>query len=168
MELSPSQILFFALPEGLLVSYVGLGLINIKVPIQKHIKITLICTSSLVILRNILKLYGAHVIILYLVLTLSFKILIRIKWKLAIIASLLGYILLSLGEALFLPLILQYLNTNIQELINNNLISVLPTFCLTKVPLLISSLMIYYFDFSFFKFNSGFSNTVGDKDEVGK
>ncbi|ADL12129.1 hypothetical protein [Acetohalobium arabaticum] len=165
MELSISQILFFVLPESLLMNYVGLGLINIKIPIKKHIKISLSCICSLVILRNILKLYGIHIIILYFILTLSFKKFIEITWSSAIIASLLGYILLLLGETLVFPLIFQYFNTNIQELINNKLILNWIAFYLTKLPLLITGFMIYFYDFSFFDLESlhKIYNSTGDK-----
>ncbi|ADL12130.1 hypothetical protein [Acetohalobium arabaticum] len=160
MNLSTIQILLHIVPESFLLIYVSLGLINIKIKLQQHIKITIIYTCCLILLRDILNLYGLHIIFLFLSLTLLFRIFIEISWNLAIIASLLGFIILLLSELVLFPLVFQYLNTNIKTFINNDLILFSIIFYLTKLPSLIMSLMIYFFDFHLL--NSEYLNDIFD------
>ncbi|GAB6099632.1 hypothetical protein JCM16358_15110 [Halanaerocella petrolearia] len=70
MELSIQKMILATFVESLLLSYVGLGLIGIKISKQKHIKIGILYTISVAIVRNILKLYGLHTLILFIVLNL--------------------------------------------------------------------------------------------------
>lgn len=154
MQLSIIQFLIYTIPENLLLIYTSLGLINIKITIQKYITITIIYSVCLIIIRNLFNLYGLHILILCLFLTLLFKFYIKINLSIAIVSSLLGFILLLVGESLILPLTFYYFDIDIKEFINSISIKNIIVFYLTKFPLLISSLIIYFFDFHLFKSES--------------
>ncbi|MBM7623127.1 hypothetical protein [Sporohalobacter salinus] len=173
MNLSIWKLLFYIIFENFLLIYVGLGSIDIKLSIEKYIQIITIYTLCVILIRNILDLYGYHIAILCFLLIVLFKFFVDISWSLATIASMLGFIFLLLGEILFFPIIFHYTNIfdNIHELINsNNLIWVSIAFYLSKLPLIISGISIYYLDISFFKSESlnRIFNSVGDKNEMGK
>ncbi|OCL28473.1 hypothetical protein U472_00880 [Orenia metallireducens] len=151
MELSIIQLVFSTFPEGLLIGYVGLGLVGIKLKVIDYIKISIIDMIFLIVVRNILKLYGLHVILGVLFLSLLFKVIVKIEWELALIASLLAYILLFLGE-LILATILSYWQFEVVSFINcNDLVKFMIFSYLSKLPLLISAVMIYLGDINLFK-----------------
>jgi hypothetical protein len=147
MELSLIQIILAILPESLLCSYVGLGLLGIKIRLNKHLGIAGSYTIFLIIIRNIFKLYGVHVILGFLFLIVFFKLIVKIDWFIAIISSLLGYIVLFLGEVVIIPLILDWLNLDMMRFFNGNLIKFLVFFYLTKLPLVIAAILVHLYDF---------------------
>ncbi|PRX31822.1 hypothetical protein BX659_105153 [Orenia metallireducens] len=151
MELSIIQLVFSVFPEGLLISYVGLGLVGIKLKVIDYIKISIIDMTFLIVVIDILKLYGLHVILGILFWSVVFKVIVKIEWELALIASLLAYILLFLGE-LILATILSYWQFEVISFINgDNLIKFMSYSYLSKVPLLVPAVMIYWGDINLFK-----------------
>ena len=118
MELSITKIILVVFPDGLLTSYVGLGLIGVRTKARNHFKIATIFMIFLIVVRNILKLYGLHVILGILFLSLLFKVIVKIEWELALIASLLAYILMSLGE-LVLATILSYMDFDVVNFVSD-------------------------------------------------
>ncbi|PRX31821.1 hypothetical protein BX659_105152 [Orenia metallireducens] len=103
MEISLIQSILAIFPEFLLIGYVGLGLLSIKIRLNKYLKIAGSCTIFLIIIRNIFNLYGMHVILGVLFLAVLFKVIVKLDWHIAIISSLLGYIVLFLGEVAITP-----------------------------------------------------------------
>ncbi|SKA00016.1 hypothetical protein [Selenihalanaerobacter shriftii] len=156
MGIDPMKVLCGILPESLLLVYVGLGLINIKLSIRNYIKITILYTIGLLVVRYILNFAGIHILILCLFLSLLFKIIAKVDWNLAIISSLLSLILLLLGEVLVYSKLLTYFGISIKEFLNsNNLILFNLIIFVTKVPLLICAFLIYFFEVNLL-------NSVGD------
>jgi hypothetical protein len=151
MELSIIQLMLSIFPEVLLISYVGLGLVGIKTRVRNHFKIGMVFLIFLIIVRNILKLYGLHIILGILFWSLLFKVIVKIEWKLALIASLLAYILLLLGE-LILATILSYWQFEVISFINgDDLVKFMIFSYLSKVFMLIAAVMIYLGDKNLFK-----------------
>ncbi|OCL28474.1 hypothetical protein U472_00885 [Orenia metallireducens] len=148
MELSFIQLILAILPESLLISYVGLGLLGIRVKMVDYIKISVIYIFFLVIIRNIFKLYGLHVILGFLFFVVLFKIIVKVDWHISIISSLVGYIISFLGEVLIMPPILDWLKLDLVRIFNGNLIKFLVFFYLAKLPLMIAAILIYLCDFS--------------------
>ncbi|OCL28472.1 hypothetical protein U472_00875 [Orenia metallireducens] len=144
MELSLIKIILVVLPESLLFSYVSLGLIGIKTKVINHFKITIFFTFFLVIVRNILGLYGLHVILGALFLSLVLKVIVKIDWNMALIATLLIYILSFLGEIIVAE-ILSYWNFEAVDFISGDSLSKFLTFFyLSRVPLVIAAIKIYW------------------------
>ncbi|KXS42355.1 MULTISPECIES: hypothetical protein [unclassified Candidatus Frackibacter] len=144
MSLSILQVFLGTFPESILMTYVGLGILGIKSTLKNYLKIGICYNIILVLARN---LYGLHSIILCMVLSILIKIIINIDWKLSIMSAIIGFIIMFMGEALVLPVAFQYLNVNIQE-VHKSLSLYFGLFYLSKVPLLISALSIYFLEFN--------------------
>ncbi|AGB42475.1 hypothetical protein Halha_2602 [Halobacteroides halobius DSM 5150] len=150
MKLSLGQILFASLPQSFLLIYVCLGLYNIKTSLWDNIKITLIYMISLFSLRNLFNMYGLHTFILILLLIVIFKLIIKVDWKVAIISSVSGFSLLMIGNSLVLPFVVNYLQISVKQIMQGGLIQYLLIAHLVNLPLWLTAIVIYYWDFNIF------------------
>lgn len=144
MQLSFVQILFGTFPESLLLVYVGLGVFGGKTNFKNYITICVIYNIILEIARIF---YGLHSVILCIVLGVLIKFIVDVDWKSAIMSSLTGFIILFIGESLFLPLAFNYLDVSIKE-VHKNLSLYFELFYLSKIPLLTCAFIIHFFEFN--------------------
>ncbi|GAB6099631.1 hypothetical protein JCM16358_15100 [Halanaerocella petrolearia] len=63
-------------------------------------------------------------------------------------ASLIGFIILFLGNLIILPLIIEYLKVNISKVVNGNLFLFCLISYLIHIPFWMATLAIYFLDFS--------------------
>jgi hypothetical protein len=144
------KLIFGALPEVLLLVYVGPGLLGIKTSIKNYLKITTFCMLSLIVTRNILYLTGVHSFIICFVLILSIKFIIKVNWKSAIISSLFSFVILFLGDILGYWVLKDFFGIYINEFIaSGDLMTFLTVSYLMKLPLLLGVFLIAFFDYSF-------------------
>lgn len=147
MNISIVQLIFAVFPESLLLSYVGLGLIGIRKKFETYLKLGAIYTSAFAVVRLVLNYHRLHSLILCLALIIIFKMCLDLEYSLAIIAALLGMIILILGDVVVGVILVNYFNLNLTEYINSGGILFLIFFYIMKLPLLIVSILIYNFDF---------------------
>ncbi len=141
LDLTFFQLVFIIFPEYLLLAYVGLGMIGYKISIVNNLKVAVICTFILGFLRNIFFLYGLHTLIMILSLAVVMKLIINIEFKIAFITSLIGVLILGLGETIIISIGINLLQIKM-EIMANGLISYLFSY-LGKLPIIIIALGIY-------------------------
>ncbi|WP_408955331.1 hypothetical protein [Natroniella sp. ANB-PHB2] len=147
MELSLFRVIFTAFPESLLLTYVGLGLLGVKLKWEDYITIGFFYIVGLVIVRNVFDGYGLHVLILCLLLALLIKGIAKLDLSISVIASLFGFIILFISEAIFISLITGFLEIGILEIIQLNNFYYLLISHLSKSLLFIAFLLIHFLNF---------------------
>ncbi|MCK8824556.1 hypothetical protein [Fuchsiella alkaliacetigena] len=146
MELKIIQLITMGLLEVFLMTYVGLGLLGIKTTIVRHLQIGVIYVLGIWITRNLLQLYGLHTLLLCILLIVLIKFIVKIDWQIAIIAVLLGFVILFIGEAIFLQIVIRYLNVNMEKFVTKSSPLFLILHIITHFFLLFSAVLVKFFE----------------------
>ena len=144
MELDFWQLVIAFFGEAIWFSYGTLGLLGIKLPLGDYVKIALVYTLTLWVLRNQFGLYGIHILIIILVLAVAIKVVGKIEFKVCLVASLLGFIIMALTESIILIICEGYLNLSLEHMLAGELFYIMVI--VTKTPLFIICAGIYFND----------------------
>ena len=148
MNISLYQIIFGVFPESLLLMYVGLGLVKVKTSLWNYFKMGFIYAMCFWIIRLVLNVCQIHSLILCLVTSLIFNLFLDLEYNLALLASLLGMIILILGEVLVGSIIIIYFDIDMVSYTSQGGLNFIIGFYLMKLPLLIIGNLIYFFNFN--------------------
>lgn len=146
---TPIVILFIhSFISALLITWLGLLLINIKPAIRKLIIVGFIYALFSVLLRGILKISFDISFIFQLILLLAFnQYILKLTFLRSFVATFFGTIVLSVGEAVFLPIILKISGLNLQELMNHSLLTLfipLPQIIMTSIIIYLCTRYHFY------------------------
>jgi len=158
MKLSLLRVIFVAVPECILMVYVGLGLLGVKTTVKNYLVIGVVGAGSLWFIDNLLNLYGLHSILSIIILGVLINIVVDVEIKQSIIVILIGMIILAIGDLIFVTLIVKISNLNVGLIGEQDYLYLLCMY-LGMIPLLITAYSIYRFDITLIKL-------AGDRDEV--
>ncbi|SKC83230.1 hypothetical protein [Maledivibacter halophilus] len=126
--------------ETFLTAGAGLSIIGIRLKIQKLIVIAAIFGFLIYGIRMFYEIYqiplGTHTFIIIIILTVVLKILTKQKLTTSIIAILISYLLITLGEGIFMYNVFRLFNITMEDMLSNGNIRFLGTM-LTNIPLII-------------------------------
>ncbi|MCK8816651.1 hypothetical protein MWH28_04605 [Natroniella sulfidigena] len=115
MELSLVRIILIGFPESLLLAYLGLGLVGINTDLSNYLKVGLLHTVGLIIIRGVFDIYGLHTLLLGLLLAMLLKLIVELNLQVAFAAALLGFVVLVLLEAGLYLLVINYFSFTLIE-----------------------------------------------------
>ena len=148
MNISLYQIIFAVVPESLLLVCVSLGLVKIKSRPKNYLKMGSIYTICFWLVRTKFNVYRIHSLILCLILSFIFKLFLDLEYNLAVIASLLGMVVLILGDVLVGAILINYSGVEMINYGSQGELSFFIWFYLMKIPLIVLSGLIYFFNFN--------------------
>lgn len=142
--------------ESFLFMGSGLSLIGVKASL---VKIAYMGGASGLVAYGIRKLYeiygiplGTHSFIIIILLIAILKFIGKQNWAISIVAPLASFLLLSVGEGIFMFNIFRLLNIDLKEMMVNHNARLLGTF-LTSIPLAIVFILGYVFNISVIDLN---------------
>ncbi|MBE3580766.1 MAG: hypothetical protein IMW96_03865 [Thermoanaerobacteraceae bacterium] len=122
MDHMPWQALVFqSIPEGIIVTGLGLGLLGYYPPFKYVVSIGLINSLfSFFLLRRLPLPFGLHTLMHLVLLVFLIKIIIKkIEWWHAVTAVLLGTAVLGLAESIFIPVLLQLTGLTMDQVLRD-------------------------------------------------
>ncbi|MCK8817406.1 hypothetical protein MWH28_08550 [Natroniella sulfidigena] len=146
MEIATGILLTVALVEVLLMSYVGLGLVGVKTGFKDYLKVGLLYILGLWVLRNLIRLYGFHSLILLLFLVLLIKFIVKVELWVAATATLLGWIFLLIGESFVLGFVVEQFGISLKELIAGSSWISYIILLMTQFGLVIGAILVHFFE----------------------
>lgn len=158
-------ILFISLfTECFFIDGAGLSIIGVRPKIKILIVITLIhgfLTYGIRMFYETNKIpLGTHTFVLIIILVVVLKVFTKQKLTTSIIAILISYLLLTLGEGIFMYNIFRVFNITIDDMLNNPAYRFLGTI-LTNIPLIATFIIGYVFKISIIDMND-----LNEKEEV--
>lgn len=162
MELSILLISLFI--ECFLINGAGLSIIGVRPKIKVIIVIALIhgfLTYGIRMFYETNKIpLGTHTFVLIIILVVVVKIFTKQKFTTSLIAILISYLLITLGEGIFMYNIFRVFNITIDDMLKNPVFRFLGTI-LTSIPLIITFIIGYVFKVSIIDIND-----LNEKEEV--
>lgn len=150
--------------ESFLIVGAGLSIIGIRLKVQRLIIIALILGSLTYGIRMFYETYkiplGTHTFIIIIILTVILKILTKQKLTTSIIAVLISYLLITLGEGIFMYNVFRLFNITMEDMLSNGNVRFLGTM-LTNIPLIIVFIIGYVYKKSIIDINY-----LNEKEEV--
>lgn len=144
-------LLFYYWIEACFIAYVGLGLLGIRIDFRKIIRIGIFHGLTVYWVRGIYKIleipFGTHTLILAIIMSIFISRIGRLRWGIGLTASLLGIVLLMLGESLVLPNFHKILNISLEEMWSNPWTHVLAGY-VGDILLLFLALLIFITNFA--------------------
>jgi hypothetical protein len=120
-------LLFYAVPEGILSSSIGLILVNVRPRLRQMIIFGILFALTAYLSRRFLPIPGFHSIVITLCVSFYLAFLYGITYKKALIAALLALIFVILNEALLLTVVLSFSGLALGEVLANQWLRVLVT-----------------------------------------
>ena len=105
-----------SLPEGLILFYLGLVLVGVRsLGAKRVISCAVIYAVASYLIRSLPITYGIHSLLHIPVIILLMVVIIKGKWKTALVASLMGLLVLALAESAFVPVVSKVTNISIRD-----------------------------------------------------
>lgn len=149
MKLSLVKYIFNGIPETILLIYVSLGLIDAKMDIKDYLKIAIVNVFIIWIVRDLFGLFGLHSFILIATIILLIKSSIEVATEKLIISMLISLIILYIGETVTFSIFFDLFNIDI-KVMNHDLKWYFSLSYISKVPLVLTAVLIYRFKFRIF------------------
>lgn len=150
--------------EGFLILGGGLGMLNIRPKLSKIACLAIMYSLVIFSVRQVYKIYsipfGTHSFIIIMLHIIILKYMGKQNWDVAIIAPLVSFFLINLGEAIFMFNIIKFLNITIEEILFKPGFMFLGTI-LSNIPLIIAFLSGYVLKFSIIDINR-----LSEKEEI--
>ncbi len=120
-------LLFYAVPEGMLSSTVGLSLVGVRPQVKKMLMFGILFGITAYLARRFSPMQGIHPVIITLCVSVFLTFLFGIAYKKALYASILSFVFVALGELLFTPVVLSFSGLEMQEVLQNSMLRILVT-----------------------------------------
>ncbi|MBS4022033.1 MAG: hypothetical protein KGZ79_06390 [Dethiobacter sp.] len=135
-------LLFYAVPEGILSNTIGLTLMSVRPRFKQMVILGMLFALTAYLSRRFIMVPVLHSIVITLCVSVYLTFLYRIGYKKALIAALLAWVFVTLGEVLFIPVVLSFTGLIVQEVLANPWLRVLVT--LPQQLLLVGVAIISY------------------------
>ncbi|ADG83489.1 hypothetical protein [Thermincola potens] len=113
-------LLLFYWVESCFIAYTGLSLIGIRIKLGKVIPVGVIHGVMVYLVRGLYKYFeipfGTHTLILLIIMACLLTIFVRVRFGTAVTASLLGMVLLLLGEMVTMPFFYKAMNMPVEQI----------------------------------------------------
>ncbi len=120
-------LLLYAVPEGMLSSTVGLSLVGVRPQLKKMLLLGILFGIAAYLARRFSPMQGLHPVIITLCVSFFLTFLYGIAYKKALLASILAFVFVVLGELLFIPVVLSFSGLERQEVLQNSMLRILVT-----------------------------------------
>jgi len=138
--------LFYAAPESLLFSYVGYGLLGIKVTGRQLLLHAGLYWLGGILVRSIEALFGWHMAVMLALYTVLGYLLIRVPLRTSFCAAALSFLSLALGEFLVAIPVITWLGWSTQSIVETATQGLVFGW-LSNVPLIVLAIAIWRYDF---------------------
>lgn len=140
---------FYQIPEGLLMMYVGLSLVS-TVPTAHQRRGGLVYGLSIPLVRHFIGI-GPHIFFLISIYILIAHYVAKASWMAAFSAAVLGFSLIFLGDMVLLYPALILLGISLEDVLNSVGINVLIGW-ISAIPLVITAMAVKILNLRFFSF----------------